>query len=458
MTMDRVNAYLDSHRGDFEEQLKALIRIPSISAQPDHDTDTRRAAAFIRDDLAAMGLKTEMIETKKHPIVYAESLGAPGKPTILIYGHYDVQPPEPLEPWLSPPFEPTIRGGNLYARGATDDKGQMFTHLKAVEAWKKTTGKLPVNVKIVIEGEEEVGGVSLEAYVPENKKKLACDFAVISDSSQFGPGQPAITYGLKGLAYFELLVQGANRDLHSGTYGGAVANPLNALVTILASLKGPDGKIKMAGFYDAVKPLEDWERAEFAKLTFSEADFQADLRVPSLEGEVGYTTLERKWARPTCDINGIFGGYAGPGPKTVLPCKAGAKLSFRLVPNQDPKTVERQFRDHVAKVCPPGVAYEIISHHGAPAVLVNIDTPGVKAAVRAIEASFGTRPVFIRDGGSIPVVGLIKQHLGVDTLLLGWGQNDDNLHGPNEKFSLADFHRGIKSSAYLLDELAKESV
>jgi acetylornithine deacetylase/succinyl-diaminopimelate desuccinylase-like protein len=458
MTMDRVNAYLDSHRGDFEEQLKALIRIPSISAQPDHDPDTRRAAAFIRDDLAAMGLKTEMIETKKHPIVYAESLGAPGKPTILIYGHYDVQPPEPLEPWLSPPFEPTIRGGNLYARGATDDKGQMFTHLKAVEAWKKTTGKLPVNVKIVIEGEEEVGGVSLEAYVPENKKKLACDFAVISDSSQFGPGQPAITYGLKGLAYFELLVQGANRDLHSGTYGGAVANPLNALVTILASLKGPDGKIKMAGFYDAVKPLEDWERAEFAKLTFSEADFQADLRVPSLEGEAGYTTLERKWARPTCDINGIFGGYAGPGPKTVLPCKGGAKLSFRLVPNQDPNTVARQFAEHVAKVCPPGVTYEIISHHGAPAVLVNIDTPGVKAAVRAIEASFGTRPVFIREGGSIPVVGLIKQHLGVDTLLLGWGQNDDNLHGPNEKFSLADFHRGIKSSAYLLDELAKESV
>jgi acetylornithine deacetylase/succinyl-diaminopimelate desuccinylase-like protein len=458
MTMNRVNAYLDAHRCDYEEQLKALIRIPSISAQPDHDPDTRRAAAFIRDDLATMGLKTELIETKKHPIVYAESLGAPGKPTILIYGHYDVQPPEPLEPWLSPPFEPTVRDGNLYARGATDDKGQMFTHLKAVEAWQKTAGTLPVNVKIVIEGEEEVGGVSLEAYVPENKKKLACDFAVISDSSQFGPGQPAITYGLKGLAYFELLVQGANRDLHSGTYGGAVANPLNALVTILATLKGPDGKIKIAGFYDAVKPLEDWERAEFAKLSFSEDEFQADLHVASLAGEAGYTTLERKWARPTCDINGIFGGYAGPGPKTVLPCKGGAKLSFRLVPDQDPKTVERQFREHVAKVCPPGVTYEIISHHGAPAVVVNTETPGVKAAVRAIEASFGTRPVFIREGGSIPVVGLIKQHLGVDTLLLGWGQNDDNLHGPNEKFSLADFHRGIKASAHLLYELAKESV
>jgi len=455
--MDRVDAYLEAHRADFEEQLKALIRIPSISAQPDHAPDTRRAAILIRDNLAAMGFRSELIETKRHPIVYAEWLGAPGQPTVLIYGHYDVQPPEPLEPWLSPPFEPTVRNGNLYARGATDDKGQMFTHIKAAEAWLKTSQKLPINVKFVIEGEEEVGGASLEAYVAEQTKRLACDYAVISDSSQFAPGQPAITYGLKGLAYFEISVQGANRDLHSGTYGGAVANPLNALATILASLKGPDGKIGIAGFYDDVKPLADWERAEFRALPFSEAEFQADLGVPALDGEAGYTTIERKWARPTCDVNGVFGGYAGPGPKTVLPCKAGAKLSFRLVPDQDPRTVERRFRDHVAKVCPAGVTYEIQTHHGAPAVLVNIDTPGVRAAVRAVEAAFGARPVFIREGGSIPVVGLIKQQLGVDTLLLGWGQNDDNLHGPNEKFSLADFHRGIKASAHLLRELATES-
>jgi len=457
MSMDRVDAYLEAHRADFEEQLKALIRIPSISAQPDHAPDTRRAAILIRDNLAAMGFRSELIETKRHPIVYAEWLGAPGQPTVLIYGHYDVQPPEPLEPWLSPPFEPTVRNGNLYARGATDDKGQMFTHIKAAEAWLKTSQKLPINVKFVIEGEEEVGGASLEAYVAEQTKRLACDYAVISDSSQFAPGQPAITYGLKGLAYFEISVQGANRDLHSGTYGGAVANPLNALATILASLKGPDGKIGIAGFYDDVKPLADWERAEFRALPFSEAEFQADLGVPALDGEAGYTTIERKWARPTCDVNGVFGGYAGPGPKTVLPCKAGAKLSFRLVPDQDPRTVERRFRDHVAKVCPAGVTYEIQTHHGAPAVLVNIDTPGVRAAVRAVEAAFGARPVFIREGGSIPVVGLIKQQLGVDTLLLGWGQNDDNLHGPNEKFSLADFHRGIKASAHLLRELATES-
>lgn len=454
MAIDRVDAYLDAHRGDFEEQLKALLRIPSVSAQPDHDADTRRAAEFIRDDLVAMGLDVELIATKGHPIVYAERLASPGKPTLLVYGHYDVQPPEPLEPWISPPFEPTVRDGNLYARGATDDKGQMFTHLKATEAWLKGVGSLPLNLKILIEGEEEVGGANLERFVAENRARLACDYAVISDTSQFGPGMPAITYGLKGLAYFELIVQGARTDLHSGTFGGAVANPCNALAAILASLKGADGRILIPGFYDPVKPLEDWERAEFAKLPFSEEEFRANLGVPSVEGEAGYTTLERKWARPTCDVNGIYGGYQGPGPKTVLPSRAGAKFSFRLVPDQDPKTVAEQLRAHVAAVCPPGVTFELIEHHGAPAVLVGVDSPGVRAAVRAIEAGFGKTPVFIREGGSIPVVGLLKDQLGVDTLLLGWGQNDDNLHGPNEKFSLADFHRGIKASAHLLVELA----
>lgn len=454
MAIDRVDAYLDAHRGDFEEQLKALLRIPSVSAQPDHDADTRRAAEFIRDDLVAMGLDVELIATKGHPIVYAERLASPGKPTLLVYGHYDVQPPEPLEPWISPPFEPTVRDGNLYARGATDDKGQMFTHLKATEAWLKGVGSLPLNLKILIEGEEEVGGANLERFVAENRARLACDYAVISDTSQFGPGMPAITYGLKGLAYFELIVQGARTDLHSGTFGGAVANPCNALAAILASLKGADGRILIPGFYDPVKPLEDWERAEFAKLPFSEEEFRANLGVPSVEGEAGYTTLERKWARPTCDVNGIYGGYQGPGPKTVLPSRAGAKFSFRLVPDQDPKTVAEQLRAHVAAVCPPGVTFELIEHHGAPAVLVGVDSPGVRAAVRAIEAGFGKAPVFIREGGSIPVVGLLKDQLGVDTLLLGWGQNDDNLHGPNEKFSLADFHRGIKASAHLLVELA----
>lgn len=455
MSMERVAAYLEANRGEFEEQLKALLRIPSVSAQSDHNPDTRRAAEYVRDDLARMGLPVELIETKGHPIVYAESLGAPGKPTILVYGHYDVQPPEPLEPWLSPPFEPTVRDGNLYARGATDDKGQMFTHLKAAEAWLKVTGSLPVNVKILIEGEEEVGGANLELFVAGNRERLACDYAVISDTSQFAPGMPAITYGLKGLSYFEVILHGAKTDLHSGSFGGAVANPCNALATILASLKDANGRILIPGFYDPVRPLADWERAEFAKLPFSEAEFQASLGVSSLEGEAGYTTLERKGARPTCDVNGLYGGYQGPGPKTVLPCRAGAKLSFRLVPDQDPKTVSVQFRAHVKAVCPPGVTYEIIDHSGAPAVLVGVDSPGVRAAVRAVEKGFGRAPVFIREGGSIPVVGLLKTVLGVDTLLLGWGQNDDNLHGPNEKFSLADFHRGIRASAHLMEELAK---
>jgi acetylornithine deacetylase/succinyl-diaminopimelate desuccinylase-like protein len=455
MTIERVDAYLESHRGDFEEQLKTLIRIPSVSAQPDHDADTRRAAEFVRDDLRGMGVEADLIEFPKgHPIVYGERRDAPGKPTLLIYGHYDVQPPEPLEPWHSPPFEPTVRDGNLYARGATDDKGQMFTHLKAAEAWLKTAGKLPVNVKFLIEGEEEVGGKNLEEYLAANRDKLACDYAVISDTSQFAPGMPAVTYGLKGLAYFELRVQGADRDLHSGTYGGAVQNPLNALAVILASMKGPDGRIQIEGFYDAVRPLEQWERDEFAKLPFSESSFQSDLRVPSLFGEMGYTTLERKWSRPTFDVNGLWGGYSGPGPKTVLPCKAGAKFSFRLVPDQDHKAIAALVRRHVEKHCPPGVTWELEEMHGAPAVLVEVKgSPGVEAAAKAVEAGFGRPPVFIREGGSIPVVGLLKTNLGVDTLLLGWGQNDDNLHGPNEKFSLADFHRGIKASAHLLAEL-----
>ena len=334
----RVDAYLEAHRGDFEDQLEALLRIPSVSAQPQHDADTRRAAAFVRDDLTAMGLASELIETARHPIVYAEWLGAPGKPTLLIYGHYDVQPPEPLEPWLSPPFEPTIRDGNIYARGATDDKGQMLTHLKAAEAWLKTANRLPVNVKFVIEGEEEVGGASLEEYMAHKAERLACDYAVISDTSQLAPGIPAITYGLKGLAYFELLIQGANRDLHSGTYGGTVANPINVLCTILASLKGLDGRIQIEGFYDDVKPLQDWERVEFAKLPFSEASFQHDLAVAALTGEAGYTTLERKWARTRPAISTVSSaGMRAQVQRRYFPARPGPSSAFALCPTRTPR-------------------------------------------------------------------------------------------------------------------------
>ena len=457
MAIEQVDAYLEAHRGEFEETLKALLRIPSVSAQPDHDAETRRAAEFVRDDLRSMGVEADLVEFDQgHPIVLGRHHKAPGKPTLLVYGHYDVQPAEPLRPWKSKPFEPVERDGNLYARGATDDKGQMLTHLKAAEGWLKAGGGLPINVTFLIEGEEEVGGKNLERYVAENRDALACDYAVISDTSQFAPGLPAVTYGLKGLAYFELRVRGADRDLHSGTYGGAVQNPINALCVLLATFKGPDGRIQIEGFYDDVRPLEDWERAEFAKLPFGESEFQADLKVPALFGEANYTTLERKWARPTFDVNGIWGGYSGPGPKTVLPGLAAAKFSFRLVPDQDHKALADLVRKHIETHYPLGVTWELEEMHGAPAVLVEVKgSPGVEAASRAIEAGFGRPPVLIREGGSIPVVGLLKTQLGVDTLLLGWGQNDDNLHGPNEKFSIADFHRGIKASAHLMAELGE---
>lgn len=450
-----VESYLAAHGGRFEEDLKSLIRIPSVSAQPAHNADTRRAAEFVRDDLRSSGISAELVETAGHPIVVGRSPCVEGQPTVLVYGHYDVQPAEKSDGWDTEPFEPVEKNGNLYARGATDDKGQFYTHLKAAEAWMKTAGGLPVNAIFVIEGEEEVGGANLEKFFADHAAELACDYAVISDTSQWAPGVPAVTYGLRGLCYLEIHVQGPKTDLHSGMFGGAVVNPLNALCQIIASLHDSSGKVAVEGFYDAIPPLADWERAEFAKLPFDEAAFASGLGVKELNGESGYTTLERKSARPTCDVHGLWGGYAGPGPKTVLPAKAGAKLSFRLVPNQDNRQIAELFRRHVAKVCPKGVTYEIIEHHGAPGVVVATDTPGMAAARRAVAVAFEREPVLVREGGSIPVVGLIKDHLKVDTLLLGWGQNDDNLHGPNEKFSLGDFHRGIRAGARFLAELAR---
>lgn len=451
----RVDGYLKEHGGRFEEELKGLIRIASVSAQPAHNADTRRAAEFVRDDLKASGIDAALVETAGHPIVLGRSPVVAGQPTVLVYGHYDVQPAEKSDGWDSEPFEPVVKNGNIYARGATDDKGQFYTYLKATEAWMKAGGGLPVNVIYVIEGEEEVGGANLEHFFAERAAELACDYAVISDCSQWAPGQPAVTYGLRGLCYLELHVHGPKNDLHSGMFGGAVKNPLNALCQIIASLHDETGRVAIDGFYDAVKPLADWERAEFARLPFDETKWKNDLGLKEVFGEAGYSTLERKSARPTCDVHGLWGGYSGPGPKTVLPAKAGAKLSFRLVPDQDNKVIADLFRKHVAKVCPPGVTFEVIEHHGAPGVVVATDTPGMAAARRAIAAAFDNPPVMVREGGSIPVVGLIKDLLKVDTLLLGWGQNDDNLHGPNEKFSIADFHRGIRAGSRFFAELAR---
>lgn len=453
--MAKIDDYLAANAGHFEEELCELLRIPSVSADSKHKDDVRRAGQWVLKQFQALGLKAEMIETARHPLVYAESPPVAGAPTVLVYGHYDVQPPDPLKEWISPPFEPTRRNGNLYARGATDDKGQMLTHLKSAEAWLKTAGKLPVQLKFLIEGEEEVGSDNLYEFIAKQTEKLRCDVAVISDCSQFGPGQPAITYGLRGLAYFELRLTGPKQDLHSGTFGGAVTNPAIALSKIMAALIDSHGRITVPGFYDDVLALTDRERKQFAALPFNETEFKKQIGVDAVSGEEGYTTLERRSARPTFDINGLTSGYQGEGAKTILPAKASAKFSFRLVPNQDPKKIGQSLEAYLRKLCPAGIAMELIDLSGAPGVVVPLESPYVSAASRAIEHGFGKAPVFIREGGSIPVVSTFHEKLGVDTLLLGWGLDDDNTHSPNEKFCLADFHHGIKSSAQLWEELAK---
>lgn len=454
MTLDQ---YLASEAGRFEDELCELLRIPSVSADSQFKADVRQAGQWVASQLSGLGFQTQIFDTPGHPIVFAQSPEIPGAPTALVYGHYDVQPPDPLNEWITPPFEPTKRNGNLYARGATDDKGQMFTHIKSAEAWVRTANKLPLNLKYLIEGEEEIGSPNLKPFIASHRDLLACDCVVISDTSQFGPGQPAITYGLKGIAYFELRLTGPKQDLHSGTFGGAVSNPANALAKILAALVDNQGRVQVPSFYDDVIPLTQEEREAFAKLPFTDKEFMEQLGVDGLFGEEGYTTLERRWARPTCDVNGLWGGYQGEGEKTVLPARAGAKFSFRLVPKQDPQKITESLRNFIAGLMPPGIRWELKPSHSSPGVVVSRESPYVKAAARAIEGGFGKEPVFIREGGSIPVVNTFFDELGVDTLLLGWGLNDDNPHSPNEKFCLADFHRGIKASAYLWRELGELS-
>ncbi|NLE39118.1 MAG: dipeptidase [Pirellulaceae bacterium] len=452
--MPNINEYLDAHKDRFEQELCEFLRIPSISADPAYRDDIRRAAGWVAGQFERLGFAPEIVETSGHPLVYAESPHVPGAPTALVYGHYDVQPVVPLELWTTPPFEPTVRDGNLYARGASDDKGQMLTHLKSVEAWMATEGRLPMNLKFLIEGEEECGGHGTAEYVDSHRDRLACDCVVVSDSAQFGPGKPAITCGLRGIAYCELLLKGPNRDLHSGSFGGGVANPANALTKMLASLIDDRGRIQIPGFYDDVVPLTEKQRARFAELPHDEAEYKKGIGVSDLAGEEGFTTLERLWARPTFDTCGLWSGYQGEGAKTVLPSLAGAKISFRLVPNQLPEKIVEGLRRKLAEVCPPGIQMELIVHHGARGVLVPEDGPYTQAAARAIEEAFGVAPFYTREGGSIPICVTFSEALGVDTLLLGWGQGDDNAHSPNEKFSLADFHRGIKASARLWEELA----
>lgn len=456
--MQHVERYLAENADRFVDELKQFLRIPSVSASSAHRGDIRRAAEFVRDHLAAAGLTVQIVETAGHPIVHGSWSEAKDAPTVLVYGHYDVQPPDPLNEWVTPPFEPTVRDGCLFARGATDDKGQVFTHLKSLEAWMKTTSRLPVNVHVVIEGEEEVGSNNLDVFLEQNRDRLRCDVAVISDTSQFGPSQPAITYGLRGIVACEVTLRGATQDVHSGVFGGAIANPVNLLAKLIASLHDDHGHVNVLGFYDDVTPMPPTERDRLANLPFDEAAFRKSLGVSATHGESGFSTIERRWCRPTCDVNGILGGYQGEGPKTIIPASATAKITCRLVPNQNPDKIMAALKAHFERICPPGLKLEVTTFHGCPAHVFDPTSPFMAAAKSAIRSAFGVEPVFIREGGSIPVVGSLKQILGVDTLLLGWGQNTDNLHGPNEHFSLDDFQRGTLASAHLWNELSRTSV
>jgi acetylornithine deacetylase/succinyl-diaminopimelate desuccinylase-like protein len=451
--LNEVKEYLENHKDHFVEELKDFLRIASVSADSAYKESMQQGAEFVLNQMKQAGLTAEIIPTKGHPIVYGEWTQAEGQPTVLVYGHYDVQPPDPLEDWETPPFEPTVRGDHIYARGATDDKGQLFTHLKAVEAWMKTTGSLPVNIKFIIEGEEEVGSDNLDIFLEENKKKLKSDIAVISDTSQYAPGIPAITYGLRGIFAVEVHLKGPSQDLHSGVFGGSVTNPANTLAKLIASLHDDNGRVQIPGFYDDVTPLTDEEKQNFSKLPFNQKEFFAEIGLKDGTGEEGFTTTERRWARPTCDVNGLLSGYTGEGPKTIIPSLAMAKITCRLVPNQNADKLVQSLKEFLTEQSPPGIELEFIDFHGCGGIICDTESDYMTAARSAIEQSFGTAPVMIREGGSIPVVSTFREILKIDTLLLGWGQNTDNLHSPNERFSLSDFHRGTLASALLLDEM-----
>ncbi|MBB5232588.1 dipeptidase [Deinococcus budaensis] len=441
-------------RAQAEQELFDLLRIPSVSADPAHAPDMARAAEFLRAKLQGLGFTARVDPTAGHPLVYAERLAAPGQPTVLIYGHYDVQPEAPLEEWETPPFEPTVRDGRIYARGATDDKGQAYAHVRGAELLLRA-GELPVNVKFLLEGEEEVGSPNLEAYLQEHASELKADVIVISDGSRFAPDVPTVTYGLRGLSYVEIHVQGASRDLHSGSYGGAAPNPINALAEIIAGLKDDQGRVTIPGFYDGVEELTQEEREMWARLPHSDEEFAASIGVPALPGEAGYATLERLWARPTLDVNGIWGGYQGEGSKTVIAAKAGAKVSMRLVPGQDPERITRLVQDYVPTLAPEGTKVEVRGLHGGQPVKVDLDNPYVQAADRALTRVYGKPAAFARTGGSIPIVAAFRTLLGAPVLLVDFGLNEDAPHSPNESFAVEDYHNGILTSAYLLQELAK---
>jgi len=454
--MNNVIDFINVNRDRYLEELKALLAIPSISALPAHAGDVKRCAEWCADEMRRIGLQNvKLIDTPGNPVVYGDWLGASGAPTILFYGHYDVQPVDPLELWESPPFEATVRDGEIYARGSADDKGQVFMHFKAVEAHMKQNGKLPVNIKFIIEGEEEVGSAHLDDFIRSHKSELAADVVVISDSGMFARGVPSICYGLRGLVYFQIDLRGSSTDLHSGSFGGALVNPGMALAQMLAQMKDRGGRIKIPGFYDDVVELKEEERQAWATLPYNEKKYKKDFGIPKLFGETGFTTLERTWARPTFEVNGLLSGFTGEGAKTVLPALAMAKVSMRLVPNQDPDKIAALFEAYVNDIAPKSVEVKVTRMHGGKPWMASYDNPFIQAAGRAIEKGFGRKPVFTREGGSIPVVSTFQEELGLPSVLFGVGLPDENAHAPNEKLDVSNFHNGIIASAVLYDEIAR---
>lgn len=436
---------MSDERQKILDELKQFLRIPSISTDPEHKGDVRRGAEFVRDMIRDCGIGTaEVIDGQGHPLVYGEWLGAAGRPTLLLYGHYDVQPPDPLDEWTSPPFEPDIRNGNIYARGAADDKGQVMILVKAVERLMKRDGRLPVNVRFLVEGEEETGGEHIASYVEKNPVRLKSDAAVICDTEMFAPDLPTLCVGLRGIVYGDIVVEAANHDLHSGVYGGAAPNPIQAVAEILCALKDPDGHILIPGFYDRVRPPSSDERRAWARLPFDEKEYkQKEVGVAELTGEPEIPLFERLWARPTFEAHGIRGGFTGEGAKTVIPARAVAKVSTRLVADQRPEEAVAQIREAVRTATPKGVKAEFRLIHCAAPSLVDPSNAFVRASADAMTKVFGKETVFIRSGGSIPIVGLFDQHLGIPSVMMGFGLPDDNLHAPNEKFHLENLYRGV---------------
>jgi acetylornithine deacetylase/succinyl-diaminopimelate desuccinylase-like protein len=453
--MKAVIDFIDQNRARFVRELALWVRIPSVSSDAARAADVKRSAEHLAGVLRGLGAgRVEVWSTPGHPAVFAEWLGAPG-PTLLVYGHHDVQPVDPLSEWTSPPFEATERDGRLYGRGVVDDKGQVYIHAKAIESFIATAGRLPINLKLIVEGEEEIGSDHLETLLRTHADDLASDFVCVSDTAMFGRGIPSLCVGLRGLAYLEVFVEGPRGDLHSGSFGGGILNPVNALAKMIAALHDGDGRVTVPGFYDRVKALTDAERAAIADLPFDEPGWLASTGAPALWGEKGYSTLERVWARPTLDCCGISGGFQGPGAKTIIPARASAKLSCRLVPDQEPDEIVSKLTIHLERLAPPGVRVRVEALHGGRPYLAPTDHPVYEVAKRAFSRAFGKETVFMREGGSIPFVRTIADATGKPCLLMGFGQPDENSHAPNEWLDLENYHLGIKSSAYLYDELAR---